>query len=178
MKITLALLASLAVSAVHAYTPPTDQADGIYSVTFDGSGEPVTKRHEETLARPLSAKFRRSAADLTSSTSLQTRDFPGQQVACGTREISNHHDYSVVQNCLSTWLDQNTNTGGGGAVFYCRAGDTLLAICNYPSTIYGSRAEIDNFNGVMDRTCGAWKSGYVFIKDWNKTVSLGANNVE
>jgi hypothetical protein len=21
----------------------------------------------------------------------------------------------------------------------------------------------------MDNTCGAWKSGYIFIKDWNKT---------
>jgi hypothetical protein len=35
--------------------------------------------------------------------------------------------------------------------------------------VYGSYDEINQFNVQMDNTCGAWKSGYIFIKDWNKT---------
>jgi len=80
-----------------------------------------------------------------------------------------------VQNCLGTWLAQNSGkpTGGsgrGGGVFYCRNKDTLLAVCLYDQdSIAGSAAEIDTFNSIMDRQCGAWKAGYVFIKNWNKT---------
>jgi hypothetical protein len=171
MKTILALLATaLAFSNVQAYTPLGDQADGAYSVTFDASGQAVTKRHEDNaLSRPLlSAKFRRSEVS-----SVERRDFPSQQPVCTGRDIPNHYDYSVVQNCLGTWLNKNTDVleGATSTVYYCRSGDTLLAICNYPYNLYGSSAELEVFNSVMDRTCGAWRSGYVWIPDWNKSVS-------
>jgi hypothetical protein len=79
-----------------------------------------------------------------------------------------------VQNCLGAWLGQNSGKdirgGGNGGVFYCRNRDTLLAVCLYDQVyIAGSGGEISTFNFVMDRQCGAWRSGYVFIRDWNKT---------
>jgi hypothetical protein len=171
MKTILALLATaLAFSNVQAYTPSGDQADGAYSVTFDASGQAITKRHEDNaLSRPLlSAKFRRSEVS-----SVERRDFPSQQPVCTGRDIPSHYDYSVVQNCLGTWLNKHTDVyeGLGSIVYYCRSGDTLLAICNYPADVYGSSAELEVFNSVVDRTCGAWRSGYVWIPDWNKSVS-------
>jgi hypothetical protein len=85
--------------------------------------------------------------------------------------------YSVVQNCLGTWLRQKNGqslqangSGNNSGVYYCRNKDTLLAICFYNyNAIAGSAAEIDTFNAEMDRQCGAWHSGYIFIKNWNKT---------
>jgi hypothetical protein len=171
MKTILALLAAFASSNVQAYVPPAEQADGTYSVSFDASGQATTKRHEEIFSRPNSAKFRREVPSLTSV--VERRDFPSQQVSCTKRDISDHYDYSVVQNCLGTWLNQHTGKYyNDNTVYYCRAGNTLLAICNYPATVYGSSGEIDNFNAIMDSHCGSWKSGYVWIPDWNKTVSV------
>jgi hypothetical protein len=109
MKLNLTLLVSLSLSVVQAYIPPADRADGMYSFSFSANGSPLTKLHDEALALPPSAKFRRSVPALTSPASLETRSFPSQQVNCGTRDISNHKDYSVVQNCLSTWLDKWTD---------------------------------------------------------------------
>lgn len=172
MRFTLAFLSSLAVAAAQAYTPPAGQEDGMYSVTFDASGQAVTKRHDDTFVRPQSAKFRRGLSSHNAPSSVEARDFPSQQVSCTGRDINDHHDYSVVQNCLSAWLDKNSGTGSYTTVFYCRAGDTLLAICNYPYTIYGSTGEIQDFNNVMDRQCGSWRSGFIWIPDWNKSVRI------
>jgi hypothetical protein len=91
MKLNLTLLVSLALSVVQAYVLPADQADSIY-VSFDASSSPLMKRHDEAIALPPSAKFRRSVPALTSPASLETRSFPSQQVNCGTRDISNHKD--------------------------------------------------------------------------------------
>ncbi|KAF2122438.1 hypothetical protein BDV96DRAFT_653 [Lophiotrema nucula] len=171
MKVTLALLSAL-ISAIAAapagYTPPLDTPEGSYVVRFDASGNAMTKRLEPSVFESHEA----------TSISLTKRNFPGNPSAvCTNRGIPTDGSYSVVQNCLGTWLNQHSgelNVGGygpgAGGVYYCRQGDTLLAVCLYDQdSIAGSPGEIDMFNGLVDGKCGAWRSGYVFIKNWNKT---------
>ncbi|KAF2107314.1 hypothetical protein BDV96DRAFT_653904 [Lophiotrema nucula] len=160
------------------YTPPVDNPDGAYLVRFDEKGQPISTRFE---MHP-NVREATSAAMLLDNPLIEEnvakRDFPSNpRGSCTGRTIPGPQDnsYSVVQNCLGTWLNQNSGGDIGdpynrGGVFYCRQGDTLLAVCLYDQQyIAGSPAEIQTFNGIMDQDCGSWRSGYVFIKDWNKT---------
>ena len=52
---------------------------------------------------------------------------------------------------MDNFLDRSQNNGGyGNGVYYCRVGDTLLAVCNYSSINYGQTSEINTFNGIID----------------------------
>jgi hypothetical protein len=42
-------------------------------------------------------------------------------------------------------------------------------VCNYVNTNYGDTSEINTSNGIMDSQCGSYRSGWVFIKAWQKT---------
>jgi hypothetical protein len=133
MKFSVPTIATLvAAASAIPYTPPTDQPDGVYSVSFDGAGQPVTRR----LADP----------DVTAP-ELQTRDLPGAPVCTG-RDIPQDGTYRHVQDCLGNWLNSysgqfNTLEVGGdslGQILYCHYGDSLLALCTYNSDPSFSKA--------------------------------------
>ena len=168
-----ALAAVAAAIPTNGYTPPSDMPDGAFFVSFDDAGNAVTTRADDT-----GDLFTR---EVVAMSSVEQRDLPTSSFDCDegcpsscTGYDLNAHDYATVQHCMDNFLDRTQANGGyGNGVWYCRAGDTLLAVCNYVNTNYGGTAEINTFNGIIDSQCGSYRSGWVFIKAWQKTyVSL------
>jgi hypothetical protein len=174
MKAIIGILSTLAAAATataipaNGYTPPSDMSDGAFFVTFDDAGNAVTTKADtgEVVAR-----------EVLPSSNLESRNIPttpfdcseGTPASCTGYDL-NANDYATVQHCMDNFLDRTQGNGGYGyGVFYCRAGNALLAVCNYSGVNYGQTAEINTFNGIIDGQCGNYRSGYVFIKAWNKT---------
>jgi hypothetical protein len=161
MQLKFALIASL-IALAHAFQVPANQPDGAYLVTFDETGtatvtavEPPTVKREPL--QPVSARLSRRQL------------FPSYTDGCTGYDISNHDEYTADQNYMDSALD-----GGllvpGQSIYYVTSGNTILALCNYSNNAQGGNSgEIAAFNGIMDRYCGSWRSGWVFIGPWNKT---------
>jgi len=173
---TLVAVATATVIPANGYTPPSDMPDGAYFVNFDEAGNAVTTRADtgDIVAR-----------EIVATSSVEQRDLPTTPFDCGegcpsscTGYDLNAGDYATVQHCMDNFLDRTQANGGyGNGVWYCRAGDTLLAVCNYVNTNYGGTSEINTFNSIMDSQCGSYRSGWVFIKAWQKTyVSVKSKN--
>ncbi|OQO14167.1 hypothetical protein B0A48_01043 [Cryoendolithus antarcticus] len=170
MKGLSLLFVSFIVAATQAYTPPRDLQDGLYTVNVDSTGKHVTKRHD--ISGP--SRLERFKTTEKNETLLQKRDFPASmEVVCTNRAISNHHDYAVVQQCIDNFLNGNVGKPYHSVVAFCRSGNTLLAVCDWPAdhNVHGNSGEIDTFNYYMDEYCGSWQSGYIWIQFWNKAVS-------
>lgn len=169
---TLAAAAAATAIPANGYTPPRDMPDGAFFVTFDDAGNAVTTKADtgEVVVR-----------EVLPPSKLESRNIPmtpfdcseGCPASCTGYDL-NPNDCAAVQHCMDNFLDRSQNNGGyGNGVYYCRVGDTLLAVCNYSFINYGQTSEINTFNDIIDGQCGFYRSGYVFIKAWNKTyVSL------
>ena len=163
--LTLSAVATATAIPADEYTPPSDMPDGAYFVNFDEAGNAVKTRADtgEIVTRELAALSK-----------LEQRDLPTTPFDCDegcppscTGYDLDINDYAIVQHCMDNFLDRTQANGGyGNGVWYCRARDTLLAVCDYVNTNYGGTSEINTFNGIMDSQCGRYRSGLVFIKAW------------
>lgn len=107
---------------------------------------------------------------LTSVGSVDRRTVPFEspEVVCTGRDIT-PSDYAVVQGNMDRWLAGSNVDAFGSGSYSAEYDNAQLAVCNYGGSVKGDAAEIDYFNYLVDQTCGAYKSGYVWISAWQKT---------
>ena len=160
-----ALVAVAAAIPTNGYTPPSYMPYGAYFVSFNESGNAVTTRADTGEVVTRNSQLRPALNSDTTAFDCGK----GCPSSCTGYDL-NANDYATVQHCMDNFLDRTQANGGyGNGLWYCRAGDTLLAVCNYVNTNYGGTSDINTFNGIMDSQCGRYRSGWVFIKAWQKT---------
>ena len=164
MKAIMGILSALAtiVTATailaNANTPPSDMLDVAYFASSDEAGNAVTARSDtgEIVPREIVATF-----------SVEPRDLPTTPLDCDegcpyscTGYDLNINEYATVRHWMDNFLDRTQANGDyGNGVWYCRAGDTLLAVCNLVNANYGATSEINTFNSIMDSQCGSYRQG-------------------
>lgn len=162
MLLNTATLAILLSPAALAYQIPTGTEDGIYSVSFDEAGNPSVEQHDVDV---------KNLARRTTGVKLDRReDFPWPyESSCTEHQIDDQDSYNQASQALGAWLD-GTWTVQPHKIVYSTIGGSVLAVCNYADGNQpGSSHEIALLNGVLDSSCGNWRSGYLWQKFWNKT---------
>jgi hypothetical protein len=129
----IAIATLVAAVAAIPYTPPADQPDGVYSVNFDEAGQPLVQRLADPNYAPAAESQVGEAQAVEAETTPQLLKRAGEPY-CSGLYIPQDGSYKRVQDCLGNWLDANSGNvkRDGGAVIYCRSGDTFLALCSYP----------------------------------------------
>jgi hypothetical protein len=118
--------------------------DGAYFANFDEVGNSATTRADtgEIVFREVEAPSNIGQRD------LPTTPFDCDESSCTGYDLS-ANVYATGQHCMDSFLDRTQANGGyGNGVWYCRAGDTLLAVCDYVNTNYGGTSEFNTFNGI------------------------------